>query len=79
VCRQNLTLWRVELTSAAAGLLEDLVAGVALGSAVAALELRMNDPAARAELAQALPAWLGTWVSSGFFVSVEPSGIEGAP
>jgi hypothetical protein len=77
VCRQNLTLWRVELTSAAAGLLEDLAAGVALGSAVAALELQTNDPAARAELAQALPAWLGTWVSSGFFVSVESSRIGG--
>jgi hypothetical protein len=79
VCRQSLTLWRVELTLEAAGLLEDLVAGVALGSAVAALELQTNDAAARAELAQALPAWLGTWVSSGFFVSVESSEIGGAP
>lgn len=71
VCRQSLTLWRVELTPSAVGLLDELVAGVSLGSAVAALELRTSDPAERAELARALPAWLGTWVSSGFFVSVE--------
>jgi hypothetical protein len=71
VYRQGLLLWRMELGTSAAHLLEDLVAGVPLGAAVSALEERTSDPAAREQLVQALPQWLATWVSSGFFVGIE--------
>lgn len=73
VCRQELTLWRVELTLDAAALLEELVAGAPLGAAIARLEQRIEGPAAREALVHALPSWLGTWVSSGFFVAIEAS------
>ncbi|MDQ2642718.1 MAG: DNA-binding domain-containing protein [Myxococcota bacterium] len=68
VCRQGLTLWRVELTLDAASLLEELVAGQPLGAALARLEQRTRQPAA---LLEALPVWLRTWVSSGFFAAIE--------
>jgi hypothetical protein len=71
VYRHGLALWRMDLAATAALLLQDLVAGVPLASAVSALERRTRDPAAREELVQALPRWLGTWVSSGFFVAIE--------
>ena len=71
VYRHGLTLWRMDLTATAALLLQELVAGVPLGSAVSALERRTSDPAAREELVQTLPKWLATWVSSGFFVAIE--------
>ena len=71
VYRRGLTLWRMDLAAAAALLLQDLVAGVPLASAVSALERRTCDPAARDGLVQALPAWLATWVSSGFFLAIE--------
>jgi hypothetical protein len=71
VYRHGLTLWRMDLAPAATLLLQDLVAGVPLASAVSALEQRSMDPAARDGLVQALPTWLATWVSSGFFVDIE--------
>jgi hypothetical protein len=76
VCRRGLTLWRVELTPDAASLLEELVAGEPLGAALARLEERAREPAA---LVQALPVWLGTWVSSGFFAAIERPETEEGP
>jgi hypothetical protein len=71
VYRQGLALWRMGLEPRAALLLKDLLSGVPLGVAVAALESRMSDMNAGEELAQLLPRWLGSWVQGGLFSGVE--------
>ena len=71
VYRQGLTLWRMGLEPRAALLLKDLLSGVPLGVAVAALEGRVSVVNAGDELTQLLPQWLGSWVRSGFFSGVE--------
>jgi hypothetical protein len=67
VYRQDPTLWRMDLEPAAAGLLEDLVAGLPLASAIAALERTTKDVH---DLGERLQSWLGTWVANGFFGAV---------
>jgi hypothetical protein len=71
VYRRGLSLWRMSLEPRAARLLEDLVSGVPLAVAVAALETRSQVAGADPELASLLPQWLGSWVQSGFFRAVE--------
>ena len=71
VYRQGLALWRMGLQPRAALLLKDLISGVPLAVAVAALESRASDVKTGEELARLLPQWLGSWVQSGFFSGVE--------
>ena len=71
VYRKELTIWRMELEAPAAHLLLNLVTGVPLNSAILELEQRADDDAARQELGRALPQWLSSWVSSGFFAGIE--------
>lgn len=68
VYRQGLPVARMDLEPTAALLLEDLLAGCPLDSAVAELERRSS---AGADIVQKLPHWLGSWVASGFFCAVE--------
>lgn len=68
VCRKGLPVTRTALEPDAASLLEDLLAGSPLDSAVRELERRAREPAG---VAQKLPAWLGAWVASGFFSAIE--------
>ena len=68
IYRRDLTIWRMDLEPAAAMLLEDLVAGAPLDSAIAELERRTKDAE---DLATRLPRWLGAWVSNGFFSAIE--------
>jgi hypothetical protein len=70
VYRQGLALWRMNLEPRAAVLLQDLISGVPLASAVARLERRYPGQQAAEELAQRLPQWLGSWVSCGFFGAI---------
>jgi hypothetical protein len=72
VYRRGLALWRMGLEPRAALLLKDLVSGVPLAAAVATLEARSRSAGSSEELAGLLPQWLGSWVESGFFCSVEP-------
>lgn len=71
VYRQGLTLWRMGVEPHAALLLEDLVSGVPLAPAIAALESRSQASGTTTELARLLPQWLGAWVQNGFFRSIE--------
>jgi hypothetical protein len=68
VFRQGLTLWRMDLEPTAARLLEDLVSGSPLDSALNELSRRTNDAG---EVLQRLPGWLGAWVANGFFCALE--------
>lgn len=70
VYRRGLTLWRLDLEPRAAQLLEALVSGAPLVSAVAALESHYPGAEAGEELARLLPVWLGAWVEGGFFSGV---------
>jgi len=71
IYRQGLGLWRMGLEPRAALLLNDLLSGVPLAKAVATLETRSRPVGSSDELARLLPRWLGSWVQSGFFRSVE--------
>ena len=71
VYRQGLALWRMGLEPRAALLLKDLIAGVPMAIAVATLEAKSQAAGASEDLARLLPQWLGSWVQSGFFRSVE--------
>ncbi len=71
VYRRGLALWRMKLEPLAALLLRDLTSGVALASAISALESRADELAARQELTLLLPQWLASWVQNGFFSGVE--------
>jgi len=71
VYRQGFTLWRMVLTPAMAGLLEDLVHGATLDAALGDMEARILDPDALAEAARNVMAWFSSWVQCGFFRSVE--------
>jgi hypothetical protein len=71
VYRQGLALWRMGLEPRAALLLKDLVSGVPLAIAIAALEAKSQAAGASEDLARLLPQWLGSWVQSGFFRGVE--------
>jgi hypothetical protein len=71
VYRQHLALWRMSLEPRAALLLKDLVGGVPLATAIAALETRSQAAGNHAELAHLLPQWLGAWVQNGVFRAVE--------
>lgn len=68
VCRRGLPVTRTDLEPDAALLLEDLLAGCPLDSAIRELERRAREPEV---VAQKLPAWLGSWVSGGFFSAIE--------
>jgi hypothetical protein len=68
VFRQGLSLQRMDLEPEAAMLLEDLVLGCPLDSAIAEVSRRSHDVA---DVAQRLPAWLGSWVANGFFAAIE--------
>lgn len=68
VYRRGLPIMRMNLERPAAMLLEDLMSGSPLEAAVAELERGSRDPS---DLAEKLPAWLGTWVANGFFSAIE--------
>jgi hypothetical protein len=68
VNRRGLPVVRMDLEPVAALLLEDLIAGSPLDSAIAELERRGRDVP---DLAEKLPAWLGAWVANGFFAALE--------
>lgn len=68
VYRRGLAIDRMSLERRAALLLEDLLSGSTLESAVAELERRSSD---RSDIAEKLPAWLGSWVAHGFFCALE--------
>jgi hypothetical protein len=71
VYRRELTLWRMDLEPTAAGLLGDLISGLPLGSAIAALAGSVeHDPRFAERLRGDLGAWLGAWVANGFFSDV---------
>jgi hypothetical protein len=70
VYRTDMTLWRMDLTPAMAGLLEALFAGRLLGEALEALDAGLaSEEAAEAE--RSVMAWFRAWVSAGFFAGVE--------
>jgi len=73
VYRQGLSLWRMSLDLRAATLLNDLLSGTPLATAIATLEARSLAAGTGADLAQLLPQWLGSWVQSGFFRGVQVS------
>jgi hypothetical protein len=68
VFRLGLSLQRMDLEPEAARLLEDLVLGCPLDSAIAEVSRRSKDVA---DTAERLPAWLGAWVANGFFAAIE--------
>ena len=68
VFRQGLPVMRMGLEPSAAHLLEDLLAGCPLDSAVAELERRSQGGGS---VVEKLPVWLGSWVASGFFSAIE--------
>jgi hypothetical protein len=70
ISRRGLPVTRTELEPAAAALLEDLLSGAPLESAVNELARRSEEPA---RIADELPRWLADWVASGFFSAVEGS------
>jgi hypothetical protein len=68
VNRRGLPVERMDLEPVAALLLEDLLAGCPLDSAIAELERRARGVP---DLAEKLPAWLGSWVLNGFFAAID--------
>jgi hypothetical protein len=70
VYRTDMTLWRMDLTPAMAGLLEALFAGRPLGEALEALDAGLASAEA-AEAERSVMAWFRAWVSAGFFARVE--------
>jgi hypothetical protein len=68
VYRRGLPVTRRGLEPLAAMLLEDLISGCPLDSAVAELERRSGG---RSDIVEKLPLWLGSWVASGFFATLD--------
>lgn len=68
VFRRGLSLERMDLEPEAALLLEDLIIGCPLDSAIAEAARRSKGAA---DIAQRLPVWLGSWVTNGFFAAIE--------
>jgi len=77
VYRQDLTLWRMDLTPMQARVLGPLLEGKTFGEALAELEVGESDPgspedARRLEEAgRNVMAWFRDWVEAGFFARVE--------
>jgi hypothetical protein len=71
IYREGFTTYRMELTPAMAGLLDDLAAGTPLGAALGAMEARLTDPDELAEAARNVMAWFSAWVKAGFFRRIE--------
>jgi hypothetical protein len=71
VHREELALTRLELSGAAASVLERLVDGTPLGRVLAELEASVADPAELAETLRAIPRWFETWTASGFFSGID--------
>jgi hypothetical protein len=70
VYRTDMTLWRMALTPAMAGLLEALFQGETLGDALGNLEQGLSaDDAAEAE--RSVMVWFREWVAAGFFARVD--------
>jgi hypothetical protein len=67
VCRRGLPVTRTNLELPAATLLEDLLAGSPLESALA----RLAELSGGVDLSEKLPNWLASWVGSGFFSAIE--------
>ncbi len=70
VYRTDMTLWRMNLTPAMAGLIEALARGETLGDALGKLEEGLSEAEA-GEAERSVMAWFQAWVSSGFFARVE--------
>jgi hypothetical protein len=68
VFRRELAVERMDLEADAALLLEDLVLGCPLDSALGEVSRRSRG---RIDIAERLPAWLGSWVANGFFSAIE--------
>ncbi len=64
-----MTLWRMDLTPAMAGLLEALFAGRTLGDALETLDAGLTSEDA-AEAERSVMAWFRAWVAAGFFARV---------
>lgn len=71
VYRQDMQLWRMDITPAMLGVLEPLVAGKSLGEALAAVEAEATDPELLAQTGANLMVWFREWVQAGFFTRIE--------
>jgi hypothetical protein len=71
VYRQDLTLWRLELTPPMTRMLESLFAGDTLGDALARLETDEGDEQAMAEAQRNVIVWFRTWVAGGVFARID--------
>lgn len=70
IYRQGMTLWRMDLTPAMAGLLEDLTQGRTLGVALERMSASLSSPEELAEAERSVFAWFQSWVRCGFFRSI---------
>ncbi|HEX7670433.1 MAG TPA: hypothetical protein VF395_12645, partial [Polyangiaceae bacterium] len=70
VYRHGLTVWRMDLTSAMARVLEALLGRVPIGDALGRLGVDESDPAAIAEAERSVMVWFREWVSSGLFAEL---------
>jgi hypothetical protein len=70
VYRTDMTLWRMALTAAMAGLLESLFGGATLGAALEGLASALSEEEA-AEAERSVMAWFREWVAGGLFARVE--------
>jgi hypothetical protein len=71
VYRHGKRIWRMDLTPAMAGLLDDLFAGQTLGEALGSIEAHAEGPDALAEAERQVMVWFRAWVEGGFFARVE--------
>jgi hypothetical protein len=74
VYRQDLILWRLELTPPMTRLLESLFAGDTLGDALARIETPDSlerDAQAMAEVQRNVMVWFRTWVAGGVFARID--------
>jgi hypothetical protein len=78
VYRHGKRIWRMDLTPAMAGLLEDLFAGKTLGEALASIEAHADGPETLAEAERNVMVWFRAWVAGGFFARVEFHQGQGA-
>jgi len=74
VYRQELTLWRLDLTPEMTRLLEALFADETLGDALARLETDESNEEQMAEVQRNVMSWFRTWVEGGVFARIDVEG-----
>ena len=71
VYRNELSVWRMDLTPAMTRVLEALLARKPLGESLEAMAVDESDEAALAEAERSVMIWFREWVSGGLFAGIE--------